>query len=222
MPTTGSGKWPYPNSSAVPDVPADILLLAQRIDLMSSGWTITANATTRAALVTNSNAYEGLRVFQIDTKTEYLYTSATWVPWNSDWITYTTTLGQASGTFAIGTGGSAEKTSKYKYVNGRVCLYFKISLGSSGGTMGTTPTFTLPFNAVQPIGQYALLGRTISIYDASSPTSLFMGQVRLSTTSQSVAVIYSEAGTISGITATAPVTWASGDTIAGELWFDAA
>jgi hypothetical protein len=79
MPDTGSGQFPYPNSSATPDVPADVLLLAQRIDLMASGWTLTATATTRAALVTNGDAYEGLRVYQIDTKATYIYQSAAWV-----------------------------------------------------------------------------------------------------------------------------------------------
>lgn len=79
MPTTGSGLFPYPNSSAVPDVPADILLLAQRIDLMASGWTLCADSTARAALVTNSYAYEGLHVYQIDTKAVYVYKSSAWV-----------------------------------------------------------------------------------------------------------------------------------------------
>ncbi len=79
MPTTGSGKFPYPNSSAVPDVPADVLLLAQRIDKISSGWTVCADATGRAALVTNSDAYEGLHVYQIDTKATYVYKSSAWV-----------------------------------------------------------------------------------------------------------------------------------------------
>jgi hypothetical protein len=79
MPTTGSAKFPYPNSSAVPDVPADVLLLAQRIDKMSSGWTVCADATARAALVTNGDAYEGLHVYQIDTKVVYAYQSSAWV-----------------------------------------------------------------------------------------------------------------------------------------------
>lgn len=79
MPTTGSGQFPYPNSSAAPDVPADILLLAQRNDLMSSGWTLTADATSRAALVTNGDAYEGLHVYQIDTGVLYIYQSLAWV-----------------------------------------------------------------------------------------------------------------------------------------------
>lgn len=222
MPTTGSGKFPYPNSSAVPDVPADVLLLAQRMDLIASGWTVCADATARAALVTNGDAYEGLHVYQIDTKVEYIYLSLVWVPWNSAWITYTTTLGQASGTFAVGTGGTAEKTSKYKYVAGRVCCYVKFSLGTSGASMGTTPSFTLPFNAVQTIPQYTVLGRSISIYDSSSPASLFQGQIRLSTSSQSTALIYTDNAGLAGITSAAPMTWASGDTIAGEFWFEAA
>jgi hypothetical protein len=79
MPTTGSGLFPYPNASAVPDVPADILLLAQKIDLIASGWTLTPDATTRAALVTNGFAYEGLHVYQIDTKVLYIYQSSAWV-----------------------------------------------------------------------------------------------------------------------------------------------
>lgn len=79
MPTTGSGLFPYPNSSAVPDVPADILLLAQRVEKIASGWTVCADATARAALVTAGDAYEGLHVFQIDTRVLYEYLSTAWV-----------------------------------------------------------------------------------------------------------------------------------------------
>lgn len=79
MPFWGSGQWPYPNASDGPDVAGDLLKLGKRIDLISgAGIGYTATALTRAALVTNGDAFEGLVVEQIDTGVIYRYTSATW------------------------------------------------------------------------------------------------------------------------------------------------
>jgi hypothetical protein len=76
MATTGAAKYPYPNSSAIPDVPADILLLDQRLLKMNgSGIARVANSTERAALVTNGDAFDGLFCLQVDTMIQYVYDS---------------------------------------------------------------------------------------------------------------------------------------------------
>jgi hypothetical protein len=142
MPTTGSGKWPYPNSSAVPDVPADILLLAQRIDLMSSGWTMTATTTTRTALVTNSNAYEGLTVYQIDTGATYRYTSSAWVLLYLPKTTYTPSY--TSG-FSVGNG---TVTAWYQVINARVFYHIEIVAGSGTGWTSGNITPTVPLGTI--------------------------------------------------------------------------
>jgi len=66
MPTTGPGKFPYPNSTTVPDVPADLLLLAQRTALMTgAGVGYVADATALAATITNGDAFTGWIVYQV-------------------------------------------------------------------------------------------------------------------------------------------------------------
>jgi hypothetical protein len=94
MPTTGAGKFPYPNSSAAPDVPGDLLLLASRVDKIAgagTGWT--ADATTRAALVTATDAFEGMTVYQNDTGARWRYLSAAWVAEDTGWVAITSFSG---------------------------------------------------------------------------------------------------------------------------------
>jgi hypothetical protein len=126
MPTTGSGLFPYPNSSAVPDVPADLLLLAQRIELIASGWTLTANATTRAALVTNGNAYEGLHVYQIDTGILYIYLSSVWVEQPS--------RSTGSPTLSANISNKAGYTPKLEKNGNIVSLTFGVANSAATGT----------------------------------------------------------------------------------------
>jgi len=62
--TTGSAQYPYPGSTAVPDVPADILLLTQRLALMNgSGTGFVADATALAATITDGDAFTGWSVY---------------------------------------------------------------------------------------------------------------------------------------------------------------
>jgi hypothetical protein len=218
MPDTGSGQWPYPNSSATPDVPADILLLAQRNALMSEGWTSTANATTRAALVTNGDAFEGLRVYQIDTGVTYKYLSSAWEEWESGWITWAT----APTGITVGTGGAASSLQRYMYVNGRCLFQYKFVLGSSGASVGTAPYLTLPFSLVPPSTRYATLPGDGTVYDSSGNTQNYT-KARINDTTANQALISTYTGTYANITATAPfASWAAGDQLAGEFWGDPA
>lgn len=220
MPTTGSGKFPYPNSSAIPDVPADVLLLAQRIATIASGFTLCADATARAALVTNSDAYEGLHVYQIDTKVEYLYTSSAWKAWNSDWITYTATLSSTGGgSFTVGTGGSASQVTQYRYVNGKVEVKWKFVLGSSGAAVPTEPNFTLPVTAAALAHSYQFYSGNGSIFDTSATALRMAFNIAniSSTTVTRIAYIDNVAGAVNYPTATVPWTWAAGDAMQGEF-----
>lgn len=221
MPTTGSGKFPYPNSSAVPDVPADVLLLAQRIDKMSSGWTVCADATARAALVTNGDAYEGLHVYQIDTKVEYIYLSSVWTPWNSDYITWST----APSNVTVGTGGAAATVQKYKWSSGRLYFEVRYTLGTGGGfAMGTNPTINLPFNiAFLAGGNYRLVGEG-TVYDASSggTGANVAFAAPLIQTDSTVRINSVSSGVYGTITSTAPMTWTSGDALSAYFWADPA
>jgi hypothetical protein len=217
MPDTGSGQWPYPNSSATPDVPADILLLAQRNALMSEGWTSTANATTRAALVTNGDAFEGLRVYQIDTGVTYKYLSSAWEEWESDWISWAT----VPTNLTVGTGGSAATVQRYKWINGRLYFDYRYVLGSSGSSMGTQPTINLPLSVTLRIPANNIAEGDGGAYDLSITTGHFTKHLIATATTVFVRHTYTGSAT-STISSTAPFTWAAGDVLAGGFWADPA
>jgi hypothetical protein len=135
MPTTGSGKFPYPNSSAVPDVPADVLLLGQRVDKIASGWTVCADAAARAALVTNSDAYEGLHVYQIDTGVIYTYLSSAWVAGTGPKIGGRVVRANTSVTFSATTWTGATTSADWTTTGGKA---------PSGGLASFNGTWVAP------------------------------------------------------------------------------
>lgn len=102
MPTTGAAKYPYPNASAVPDVPADFLILGQRIAKMNgAGIAYVADATARAALVTNTDAFNVLVVAQTDTGEYWKYDGTDWIPFPDvphGEYTYSRSVGNAAST----------------------------------------------------------------------------------------------------------------------------
>lgn len=217
MPTTGSGQWPYPNSSATPDVPADVLALTTRIALMSEGFTSTASAATRAALVTNGDAFEGLHVYQIDTGVTYQYLSSAWVPMASGWISWAT----VPTNITVGTGGSAATVQRYKYINGRLYFDYRYVLGSSGASMGTQPTINLPVSVAMRIPANNIAEGDGGAYDLSATTGHFTKHLIATATTVFVRNTYTGSAT-STTTSTAPFTWAAGDVLAGGFWADPA
>ena len=262
--TTGLAKYPYPASTAAPDVPADILLLAQRIVLMNgAGIGYVADSTALSATITNADAFTGWSVYhaaadctvryngaafklsgtkrfasaaaqttwnasysglldagmlsyRVDVGITDRWTGAAWVPWDSDWITWTT----APTNITVGTGGSASSVQRYKWIAGRVYFDYKFVLGTSGQSVGTTPLLNLPITLVMAVPTLPTTTGEGSIYDFS-PGAVTYTKTRLA--SATTARIDSwAAGAYVGITAIAPITFASGDIIAGGFWGDTA
>lgn len=174
-----------------------------------------ANATDMGAAL---GMIEGSRGYRVDTKIEMRYntTLATWKEWNSDWITWTT----APSNLTIGTGGSAISTQQYKYVNGRVIVRVKYILGTTGSSMGTSPSINLPFSinivmsTEMQIGEATLLDSSASV--------IGYGKMRVFTSSPTQINIASYTGTLASISSTAPWTWASSDSIVASVWVDPA
>lgn len=131
MPTTGVSKQPYPNSSAVPDVPGDILLLAQRVDLFS-GTAQVADAAGLAAMATATDAYDGVLATQRDTRVVYQRVSGAWVVTLEDtgWTNLTLT-GSPLWTISGGLTPSVRRKNGVVYFRGRI-------------TGGTGAPFTVP------------------------------------------------------------------------------
>ena len=164
------------------------------------------DAAARAAQTGMSNGDDG---YQSDTTVTYLRIASAWKPWTSDWISFTPTLTN----IAVGTGGSALNSCRYKYSAGQVVAEYKLVLGSSGASVGSAPTVTLPVTAETLTHNLQVIDGLGSMYDTSA-TDLRIGVMQhTSTTVARFSYI-----TPSGIgftvpTSTAPWTWAAGDAI---------
>lgn len=133
----------------------------------------------------------------------------TWTPTPSNWT--------------IGTGGSAGTTANYIQIGKTVYAKLKSTLGSSGQSVGTLPSFTLPVTASSfynttrdPIGPLAM-------FDIGTAT--YVGTAMLiSTTSVGVFASNSSGGYVSenAATATVPFTWVAGDGIEFTIIYEAA
>jgi len=124
MPNTGLPKFPYPNGSDIPDGPAAFLALGQRMALMAgAGVVYAATAAARTALVTNTDAFEGMLVHQVDTHTLWEYRGSTWVARLEDtgWIT---------ADLRSGWSATAGTVPRYKRLNGVVYLEGRATGGS--------------------------------------------------------------------------------------------
>jgi hypothetical protein len=143
----------------------------------------------------------------------YQYSGSAWQAWSSDWIAFTPTLTN----IAIGTGGGAENTAYYRYANGSGEVKGIIKLGTSGASVGTLPTLTLPsgWAAVKPF-ETAIVCGSLSILDSSTPSTA-SGQIGFVSGSTSTIRFLRQPdslGVIQPITASSPFTFASGDIFA--------
>ena len=261
---TGVAKYPYPQPTAVPDVPADLLLLTQRLALMNgAGIGYVADAAELTATITNSDAFTGWSVYHAaadcvvryngaafkisgtkrfasaaaqtswtstysglleadalsittDTGITYRYNGSAWDPWESGWITWAT----APTNLTVGTGGSAASVQRYKWIGGRLWFAYSYTLGSSGASMGTTPTINLPISVALTVAGGALATGDGAIRDVSGPSTPAFVRALVNTATTAQLLTYT--GTTASITATAPMTWAAGDILAGGFWADPA
>lgn len=174
-----------------------------------------ANAAARTAQA-------GMRVgdfgYQVDTTVTYRYSGSTWVAWSSPAISYTPTLTN----FTIGTGGSASNTANYRYVNGRILVIHRAILGSSGFSVGTQVSMTLPVAAAAFSSQYKWLEGIGSAYDVSAAGISNALNHRFNAFSTTSVIILQNPYIPTNISATSPFTWAAGDVMEGSFWYDPA
>lgn len=172
-------------------------------------WPTSAERTAQTGMALG---YKGT---QTDTGLEYRYDGTNWKEWNSDYISWTT----APSNLTVGTGGAAQSTQQYKWINGRIWFRYTFVLGTTG-SMGSSPTLNLPLSVTLIVPGGSLANGGGAIRDASVPsTPAFTREL---VTSATTALIQS--GAIGGttITATVPMTWAAGDILAGGFWADPA
>jgi len=150
----------------------------------------------------------------------YRYNGSVWDAWDSGWITSI----NAPTNLTVGTGGSATSVQRYKYISGKIYFDYTFVLGTTGASVGVAPSLNLPIYLMMRSGGVESLGmETGVIYDLSAASTVGYTK-HLLLTSNTVRISYNTATTwaITNITATAPITFASGDVIAGAFWADPA
>lgn len=158
----------------------------------------------------------------------YRYNGTAWKRWSSDWIDYTATVAN----MAVGTGGSATKSTQIKFTEGRIKVRYRLLFGTTSAAYpsGSGPTISLP-GALDGVGGAVtlrapllaneLLQGQVTIFD--SGVSVNKGHVRYSGTDTDKFGLLANAATASGIatiTTTVPVTFGAGDGFAGEMEAD--
>lgn len=125
----------------------------------------------------------------------------------------------------IGTGGSVANTARYIQIGKTVYARGTIILGSSGASVGTGTTFTLPVTAssaitiigVEPIGQVIM---------ADSGTAQYTGVVYMNSSTvasfQPMNASATNTTTTAGVTATSPFAWGAGDFFTWSIIYEAA
>lgn len=190
--------------------PASILAITAAMadaeaDAIAARPYIWADAAARAA---QTGMTVGQFGYQTDTGVQYRATGATTaVAWESDWITYTPTLTNV----AVGTGGSALNAAAYRYVGGVVEVEIRLILGSSGQSVGSTPTITLPVTSRALTHTNMVLEGFGSIHDTSASDLRVAFMQATSTTVARFAFLLPSGINFTVPTATVPWTWAAGD-----------
>jgi hypothetical protein len=215
MSTTASGFF-YPATSYTSGIFQALKDMAdsQEAVIQQAGIPRFADAAARTAAI--PTPVLGSKTVLTSTEIIYRYNGTTWKEWESDWITWAT----APTNLTVGTGGSAATVQRYKYVGGRIWFEYRYVLGSSGASMGTSPTINFPISVALVVTGGSLATGDGAIRDVSVPST--PAYVRVNVTSATTGIIQTYTGTTASITATAPMTWAAGDILAGGFWADPA
>jgi hypothetical protein len=127
----------------------------------------------------------------------------------ADWITFTPTFSN----FTLGNGTVSFAYSK---IGKTVHVRYSLTLGSTS-SMGTGPSFALPFNN----GGMPSTNYVSNILD--SGTAFFIGITRISSNTVEFALMRSDTlyPQLLGITSTVPFTWTTNDLISGTFTYQA-
>ena len=124
----------------------------------------------------------------------------------SDWNSYTPTGSWVANTTYSG---------KYRRIGDSVEI--QISLSLTGAPTATSLTFNIPSNLTIDTTKLVLTSGAVPVFGqaAGVHSGTFYNFVVLYNTTSSVSVVYQSAltGSITGVNATSPITWASGDTV---------
>lgn len=216
--TTTPDNLPYPDNGDLYNPTADIQALAEATQIALDNHEIYSYRWDDSS---GRTAETGMRVgdlgYQVDTDTLYRYDGASWVVYNQPKTSYSTTPSNLS----VGTGGSVD--SYFSVQNGWVTVEIQVLLGSSGASVGSNPTFTLPTPAYVPFATGVIASPpaigNIWMFDSSTPANTVVGFVAIQDGGTSV--VPRQTGYTS-VTSTSPFTWASGDRMVLRFTYESA
>ncbi len=124
------------------------------------------------------------------------------------------------------TVGNGTNVAAYSQSGKTVTVRFAFILGSTS-SVGTTPRFNLPVTAATQYSTYptAFLTGNVSLNDSGTNTftglALMWNTTEIAVMAQNSSATYVTWGS-SGVTATVPFTWTTGDGIYGQFYYEAA
>jgi hypothetical protein len=157
-----------------------------------------AKLNTVNSVVTSNITDSAVTPAKLQSGTGSSWVWQSWVPTFTNW--------------SIGTGGSAGTSAHYIQIGKTVFFVLTSTLGSSGQSVGSSPTFTLPvtttanYTGGTPIGQMRMV----------AAGGGFFGYVRQNSTTTAALISLLASGTYvsdGGVTSTTPATWAANDSI---------
>jgi len=116
-------------------------------------------------------------------------------------------------------------STDFKWLGGRLCIRFRLFLGSSGQSVGSGVTVTIPPGIslrAPSVANHNIHGKG-TLFDVGVSTTT--AWIRYNGTNVDRFEVMSNAATTSGtqvITSTVPLTWGAGDGMEGELIVDVA
>ena len=207
--TSGAYPMPYPNSTAVPDVPGDALLLAQATDTAFTAIAGIRRYANLAAINALGSPRAHDRAVALDTGIEYRYSGSAWGGWESDWVTYAPTLTGVT----LGTGSTTRY--RYKFVAGLVLVDYSIRLGTGGSFTGQ-PSLTLPVTAEALRVNFQEYPGTSFASNVAS--NIFPMSVLADSASVTAVKFWARnTGAYVAVAATVPLTWALNSVIRGQF-----
>lgn len=164
------------------------------------------SVVTSSTRPTGADLYKGKQIYETDTDRELTYDGTGWVIMSEPAQSWTPVITN----FTIGTGGSAGATGYYKRSDGFIDISSVSTLGTSGASVGTTLTLTLP------IAAHSLRRGQLTVAFGDTGGFVYPAINELGTTS-CVLYAHNASGTYSNnngnVTSTVPFTWAAGDDV---------
>jgi hypothetical protein len=172
------------------------------------------NQTDRDSILTPQ---EGMTVWRKDTNAYEVYSGSAWYTFDTEWQSWTPT-------FANLTIGNGVLNCKYHRAGKKITCRFSLVFGTTT-SMGSAPTLTLPFTRATYGGTNSLtiLGE-LTLYDLSALQAFAASFLNTTTTTAGIVCWASGAAALysSPLNSANPFTWATGDELNGEFYYEAA